>query len=153
MSTSSSNRSRIVDLTAEECLQLLGTKVVGRIAVVTPAGLRIFPVNYALWGDRIVFRTLPYGVIANNAHGAEVAFEIDDHDEELTRGWSVLAAGPCTRVEDPDDVRQIRSEADPIPWAEGQRILYFRIDWTDLTGRTVGMDGMPADLPTMRSGS
>jgi nitroimidazol reductase NimA-like FMN-containing flavoprotein (pyridoxamine 5'-phosphate oxidase superfamily) len=140
--------SQLMELTTEECLSLLGRRKVGRIALSTPAGLRIYPVNYAVHQDRIVFRTLPYGEIANNAHDADVAFQIDDMRDDLQQGWSVLAVGRCRRVEDPEEVRVIREEADPAPWAGGQRILYFRLDWTDLTGRQVGIAERPSLIPT-----
>jgi hypothetical protein len=32
----------------------------------------------------------------------------------------------------------VRQREDPSPWVEGQRILYFTIDWKNLTGRQVG---------------
>lgn len=127
------------ELTVEECLRLLETKRIGRIGLTTDVGPQIFPVNYVLSEDqRIVFRTLPYGVIANHAHEAAVAFEVDDLDEDTETGWSVLAVGRCSRIEDPTDVHLIREREDPTPWAEGQRILYFSIDWSDLTGRQIG---------------
>src|SRR5687768_11329890 len=102
--------TQLIELTTEECLSLLETKQVGRIGVVTPGGPMIFPVNYTVSDDTIVFRTLPYGVIANNAHEAEVAFEVDDLDEAMHEGWSVLATGRGRRLEDPDEVRLIRQE-------------------------------------------
>lgn len=141
----------LVELTTDECLSLLGGHEAGRIALNTPGGLRILPVNYAMFGDAIVFRTLPYGEIANNAHAAEVAFQIDDLDHDLKRGWSVLAVGVARRVDDPDEVRLIREEWDPTPWAAGQRNLYFKLDWSQLSGRQVGMDGRPSLISTQRS--
>jgi nitroimidazol reductase NimA-like FMN-containing flavoprotein (pyridoxamine 5'-phosphate oxidase superfamily) len=133
----------IVELTAEECLSLLRTKVVGRIGLATDAGVRIFPVNYTVSEDRIVFRTLPYGAIATSAHGAHVAFEVDELDDELRIGWSVLAVGLCHRVDDPSAVGAIRSEGDVDAWAGGTRTLYFTVRWTELTGRQVGMQDRP----------
>ena len=50
----------IVEMTAEECLELLHGGVVGRVAMCTPMGPRIVPVNYAMYDDAIVFRTIPY---------------------------------------------------------------------------------------------
>src|SRR3954452_16477567 len=95
----------VEDLTVEECLRLLETKRIVRIGLTTDVGPQIFPVNYVLSEDqRIVFRTLPYGVIANHAHEAAVAFEVDDLDEDTQSGWSVLATGPCSRIADPTDV-------------------------------------------------
>ena len=129
----------IIELTVDECLSLLETKRIGRIGLTTEVGTQIFPLNYVLSDEqRIVFRTLPYGVIANHAHGADVAFEVDDLEEETENGWSVLALGRCNRIEDPTEVRMVRESEDPRPWAEGQRILYFAIDWKSLTGRQIG---------------
>jgi nitroimidazol reductase NimA-like FMN-containing flavoprotein (pyridoxamine 5'-phosphate oxidase superfamily) len=133
----------LVELTVEECLTLLRGKRVGRIAMTTPAGLRILPVSYSVVEEQVVFRTLPYGEIANNVADADVAFEVDELDESLQQGWSVMAAGPCHRIEDPAQVHFVRATDDPEPWAVGQRNLYFRIDWTTLTGRQVGLTGRP----------
>lgn len=141
----------MTELTLDDCLELLRTHEAGRIALTTPAGLRIFPVNYALHGDAVVFRTLPYGEIANNAQDAEVAFQIDHLDPVTRHGWSVLAVGKAHRVTDPDEVRAIREGGDPTPWADGQRILYFRLDWTTLTGRQLGRSGATV-MPTARPG-
>lgn len=135
--------SQLVELNVEECLALLRSRTTGRIAVTTPAGPKIFPVNYALHDDTIVFRTVPYGEIANNAQDAEVAFEVDRTDEEQKAGWSVMAVGTCRRVADPDEVRMIKLDWDPAPWADGQRILYLQIQWKDLTGRQVGLSERP----------
>jgi nitroimidazol reductase NimA-like FMN-containing flavoprotein (pyridoxamine 5'-phosphate oxidase superfamily) len=135
----------IDELTVEECLSLLETKRIGRIGLTTEVGPQIFPVNYVLSEEqRIVFRTLPYGVIANHAHEADVAFEVDDLDDAGASGWSVLAVGRCSRIADPSEVHMVRQREDPVPWAEGQRILYFSIDWTDLTGRQVGSAQRPS---------
>ena len=142
----------LIELTTEECLSLMTTRSAGRIALQTPGGLRIFPVNYALFGDAVVFRTLPSGEIANNAHESEVAFQVDELDHDHRRGWSVLADGIARRVDDPGEVQLIREEWDPEPWASGQRNLYFKLEWVNLTGRQVGMEGRPS-LVTQRRAS
>ncbi len=134
----------MVELTVEECLALLRQRQVGRIAMTTSGGLRILPVSYSVVDEQIVFRTLPYGEIANNVVDAEVAFEVDELDESLQQGWSVMAAGRCHRIDDPDQVHQVRATANPEPWAAGQRNLYFRVEWTTLTGRQVGLPGRPS---------
>jgi len=141
----------LVELTTDECLSLLSSHSAGRIALNTPGGLRILPVNYAMFGDAVVFRTLPYGEIANNAHAAEIAFQIDMLDHDLKRGWSVLAVGVARRVDDPGDVKMIRDEWDPEPWAAGLRNLYFKLDWTQLSGRQVGMEERPSLIQQQRS--
>jgi nitroimidazol reductase NimA-like FMN-containing flavoprotein (pyridoxamine 5'-phosphate oxidase superfamily) len=142
---------QIVELTAEECLSLLETTSVGRIGVVTSEGPVIFPVNYVVADASVVFRTLPYGVIANHAHEADVAFEVDSLDEAMREGWSVLATGRSLRIEDPGEVRVIHERLDPEPWADGHRNLYFRVAWTSLSGRQLGSGVRPSLSPAAGS--
>ena len=127
----------LVELTVEECLDLLGAGGVGRIALCTRAGPRIVPVNYVMYDDAIIFRTTPYSELGQNAPDAEVAFEVDAVDEANHEGWSVIAQGKVATVEDPDELHQLRSTADPGPWAAGQRILYLKVNWFDITGRRI----------------
>ena len=128
------------ELTVEECLELLHANVVGRVALVTPGGPRIVPLNYAMLGDSIVFRTAPYSELGTYGADVEVAFEVDYIDYERHQGWSVVACGRCSPVEDPDVVAEIRRTWDPRPWAGGIRYLYLRLDWRILTGRRLGKD-------------
>jgi nitroimidazol reductase NimA-like FMN-containing flavoprotein (pyridoxamine 5'-phosphate oxidase superfamily) len=125
-------------LTYAECRGLLAGGVFGRLAVCTPRGAQIFPVNYAVTGEAVVFRTAEDGVIAGCDWSVPMAFEVDFVDYSDHRGWSVVAAGRCERVEGADELAQIRRTWDPRPWASGQRSLYLRLAWTDLTGRRLG---------------
>lgn len=141
----------LVDLGVDECLARLRTRPVGRIGFTTPEGQRILPVNYTVVGDALVFRTLPYGAIADHVNGADVAFEVDELDDTMQSGWSVLAVGRCQRVEDPDEVRAIRAGGNPVPWADGQRNLYFKVVWSELSGRQVGTAPGAAVMPSSRA--
>lgn len=127
-----------VELAAEECLDLLRSRVVGRVALVTPGGPRIVPVNYAVHEDAIVFRTAPYSELGTYGWDTELAFEVDQLDEERHSGWSVVALGRGSLVEDPADLAGIRGRWDPHPWAGGSRHLYMRLTWRSLTGRRLG---------------
>ena len=51
------------ELDQEECNRLLRSGVVGRIAIVTPTGPYIVPVNYSVVDDMVVVRTTPYSVL------------------------------------------------------------------------------------------
>ncbi len=128
------------ELAEVECLDLLRGHQVGRLALGTPGGLRIYPVNYAVGDGALIIRTLPYGEVAANAVDAQVAFSVDDLDEALRAGWTVLAVGTCRRVEDPSEVRALRGASDPEPWAAGQRSLYLKLAWEQLTGRRLHPD-------------
>lgn len=125
-------------LTYDKSRELLASKVVGRAAVCTPTGPRIFPVNYAVVDDAIVFRTTAYSVLGTYAWNTQLAFEVDDVDEVDRVGWSVVALGRGAMVEDPKELAEIRSGADPAPWAGGMRYLYVRLRWNELTGRQIG---------------
>jgi uncharacterized protein len=127
-----------IELTVEECLDLLRTNIVGRVALSTPVGPRIVPVNYAMYGDAVVFRTAPYSELGTYGWNAELAFEIDHLDYENHQGWSVVVYGRGQLVEDPDEVSEIRRSWDPRPWAEGQRNLYMKLIWHNITGRRIG---------------
>ena len=129
------------ELSSSECLRLLTQKSVGRIAFATENGLRIFPVNYVLRDRSIILRTTAYGVIARSIRGAEVAFQVDELDEQLRQGWSVLAVGHCERLEDAAVLHEVRQTQAPDPWVGGTRELYFSIGWQGLSGRRLGTPG------------
>jgi nitroimidazol reductase NimA-like FMN-containing flavoprotein (pyridoxamine 5'-phosphate oxidase superfamily) len=129
-----------VEMTVEECLDLLSRGVVGRVAMATPMGPRIVPVNYAMYEDTIVFRTTPYSELGTYGWNTDLAFEIDHLDYDRHQGWSVVAIGRAELVEDPLDLQDIRANWDPTPWAGGRRHLYIRLRWRDITGRWVGKD-------------
>ena len=139
------------DLSAEECRELLRAGLVGRVAVCTPVGPHIVPVNYAVVEDSVVFRTSPYSVLGSHARGSILALEIDTFDYERQRGGSVVARGRAEAVTGAEELNHIRSVWDPRAWASGQRNLYLRVRWSELTGRRLGPGWDPTEsLPVRR---
>jgi nitroimidazol reductase NimA-like FMN-containing flavoprotein (pyridoxamine 5'-phosphate oxidase superfamily) len=128
----------LVDLDYRTCRELLAGGVVGRVAVCTPTGPRILPVNYSVIEEQIVFRTHPYTVLGTYAWNRRLAFEVDQVEYFDHRGWSVVAHGPGELIEDEDRLALIRAFRDPRPWAPGQRLLYVGLRWDELTGRRLG---------------
>ncbi|MEU9124993.1 pyridoxamine 5'-phosphate oxidase family protein [Streptomyces sp. NPDC048506] len=120
----------------DECRARLSTHGVGRLAVATPDGPAVIPVNYEVIDDAIAFRTAPDSVPAA-AVGQEVAFEVDHVDEAMSQGWSVLAVGPARVVTEPDEVRRLAERAHTRPWAGGEREMWVSIQPTRLTGRRI----------------
>ena len=59
-----------------ECLELLKTEEVGRIAVVVEGRPEIFPVNYVLDGNGIMFRTDRGTKLVGASHGPEFLTEV-----------------------------------------------------------------------------
>jgi nitroimidazol reductase NimA-like FMN-containing flavoprotein (pyridoxamine 5'-phosphate oxidase superfamily) len=125
-----------VELSRAECLELLAAKQVGRVAVTGPEGPQIYPVNYTMHRDGVLFRTAPYTQLAGLVRNAPAAFEVDDIDEFLESGWSVVVTGTATYVDDPDDLPDSRAGL-PDSWAAGDRTLFVRIEPTGVTGRRV----------------
>ena len=126
------------ELNAGECQALLRSGVAGRVAVSTPTGPHIVPVNYTVVENAIVFRTAPYSLLGTYGRESMLAFEIDGFDEVNELGWSVQARGRVEAVTDRAELALIRDVAEPQPWAGGARSLYLRLRWSELSGRKLG---------------
>lgn len=127
-------------LDTEECRARLSTHGVGRLAVDTPSGPYIGPLNYSVVDGAVVCRTAP-GSIPAAADGARVAFEVDHIDEALSRGWSVLVRGRARTVTDPAAVRRLEELAYSAPWVGGEGLVWLSIDTADISGRRIKVDG------------
>ena len=130
------NDRGIETLGRDECLALLRRANVGRLAVVVDEGQPdIFPVNYVLDGDRIVFRSLE-GTKLTHASLDRVAFEADEVVEGSETAWSVVVKGVAreiTNALDPESERErALLVATPMPGAHVVRIVPH-----DITGRRV----------------
>lgn len=124
-------------LPAEECQELLAAKSVGRVGFLGPDGPQILPVNYVLHLGDVFFRTAADSALSDAMHASRVAFEVDDIDEFMQRGWSVLASGDAELVDDPDLLVELAGDQGPKPWAVGTRTRFVRIRMSRLTGRRV----------------
>jgi nitroimidazol reductase NimA-like FMN-containing flavoprotein (pyridoxamine 5'-phosphate oxidase superfamily) len=139
------------EIAEDECRELLGAGLVARVALCTPVGPHIVPVNYAVVDDSVVLRTSPYSVLGSHARGSILALEIDQFDYERQRGWSVVARGRADAVTAADELDHVRRVWDPKVWASGQRNLYLRVRSPELTGRRLGPGWDPTDnLPVRR---
>jgi uncharacterized protein len=119
-----------------ECLRLLKTVPVGRIGVSIGALPAILPVNFAVAGDRIVFRTVPGTKLDAATSHAVVAFEVDDYAPDGSWGWSVMVQGVCTEVVAPAE-RAALADSPLRAWAFGDDAAtrFVRIDLSFVTGR------------------
>ena len=126
------------DLSRADCLDLLASGTVARVAVTTPDGPHIIPVNYCLFDDTVVVRTSSYSLLGTYARDAVVALEIDGFDPATHSGWSVVLRGRAAVESDPRTIRAIRSATSAAPWAGGTRNLYLRLRTDRLSGRAVG---------------
>ena len=132
-----------LDLTRAECETLLRSGVVGRLALSTPSGPHIIPINYSVVDDAIIVRTSPYSLLGTYGRDSTLAFEIDQFDHEYQCGWSVVARGRAEFVTDAAEVEHIRAVWQPHPWAAGARAMHLRMRWHELSGRRLGAQGDP----------
>ena len=87
-------------LTLDECVRYLRATLVGRIAFLHEGEPVIFPVNYAVDGLDVVFRSTWGSKLEHAQHAGTVAFEVDGSDDEQRLGWSVLVNGVADVVYD-----------------------------------------------------
>jgi uncharacterized protein len=138
------------ELSRSECETLLRRDVVGRVAIATPTGPHVMPLNYSVTDGSVVLCTTPYSLLGTYGRDSMLAFEIDHFEHARQRGWSVVVRGRAQPVEDPADLARLVRLL-PRPWAAGRRSLYLRIPLTEVTGRRLG-DGwdLEEDLPVRR---
>ena len=105
-------KSHLRDVPRTECIELLESRQVGRVAFVDPDGPLALPVNYVIQNESVLIATSPTGTLARHVPGKTVAFQVDEIDEFNETGWSVLVRGHASVLtgDPPDDEHQ------PNPW-------------------------------------
>ena len=134
-------RAMLVDeglelLEDDDCFELLALQSIGRVALTMGALPVVFPVNYKLDGRTILFRTGPGVKLAAAAHRAVIAFEVDDTDPAVRSGWSVLAVGVASLVDDPGELARLDRLA-VSAWAGGNRQSLVKVPVEMISGRRI----------------
>lgn len=123
-------------LDESDCRAHLADAAIGRAAVVVGNVAHVFPVNFVLDNDEIVFRSGPGTKLDAAVAGSTISFEVDAFDPIDHSGWSVLVIGVARLVVDPDD--RVRLSRIPLrPWAadDGE---WIRLRPVTYSGRRVG---------------
>jgi len=120
-----------VELTEDECWELLREHEFGRLAFTIVDEQHLTPINYAVDGETLLFRTAPGSKLLAVALGAEVAFEIDDFAGETA--VSVVVRGRARHL--PEDEAH-RAENVPLrPWVGPEKYDVVEIAPEVVTGR------------------
>jgi transcriptional regulator with XRE-family HTH domain len=117
----------------EECIALMRSGSIGRIAYTGIDQVVVIPVNYCYRNELIVFRTAADSAVAQ-FDLEPIAFELDLFDEGMRDGWSVLVNGivrPATDTE----IEWSRGHVEP--WAGGTREAYMIVEPRRITGRRI----------------
>ena len=128
-------------MTHPECMRRLAGQSVGRVAVTAHALPAIIPVNYALQGQSIVFRTHGDGLLARACDENVVAFEVDEVTPDGSGGWSVLVVGVAHLLAGSQAVRA--TELDLVSAMGEDRSQFISIDIGRVSGRWVGAQPVP----------
>jgi hypothetical protein len=124
-----------------ECLRLLASRSVGRLAYVARTGVPdIVPVNYVLADGQLLIRSGSGPKLQAAERGDTVAFEVDELDEGNRSGWTVVVTGRLSRAHPSEAVSSL-----PVPWATGPRRHLMRLELQRVTGRR--LVGGTADEP------
>ncbi|HVC26265.1 MAG TPA: pyridoxamine 5'-phosphate oxidase family protein [Acidimicrobiales bacterium] len=127
----------VEELSRDECMAVLGYHRFGRLAVVEEGQPDIFPVNYALDGDRIVFITRP-GTKLEHASLDRVAFEVDEFGPEGQTATSIVVKGTAFEITGALDEASERERALVVPtWVHPDEVHWVRIVPREVTGRRV----------------
>lgn len=145
------DRNDLEVLHREECRQLLGTQVLGRIGVTVNALPVVLPVNYQLVDGELVIQTERDSRLAEATTNTVVAFEVDHVEADGLGSWSVTITGIATEIADPDIIARLRK----LPftrWVRDDSDRYVGISLDLMSGRRINRFGRPeADRP--RSGA
>ncbi len=131
----------ITHLAADDCWRRLRSTTLGRIAVSAAGSVDIFPVNYAVDGESIAFRTAPGTKLLELAINDRVAFEIDAFD--VHDAWSIVVKGHAERIERQSEVDALE-QLGLAPWIPTLKYRWVRIHPTDVTGRHFALGPEPA---------
>jgi nitroimidazol reductase NimA-like FMN-containing flavoprotein (pyridoxamine 5'-phosphate oxidase superfamily) len=140
MTKGATDRSGLEVLDMEECLELLASVPIGRVAMVDGGEIAVLPVNHVVDDGRVCFRTAPGAKLDAGIMQHVVTFEADDFDDDARTGWSVIVKGRADLVTDPDELERLR-DSGIRPWANPT----FRTNWvtlhaTSITGRRIDVD-------------
>lgn len=122
-------------LDRDECIKLMERHPagVGRVALPGPRPV-IFPVNFAIDRDSVVFRTDAGSKLDAAIHDSYVAFEVDWVEPTWQLGWSVIVMGQAHVITDQEELGRARN-LPLMPWTDGDKEHFVRIDTTLTSGR------------------
>jgi uncharacterized protein len=124
--------SPITQLEPNQCWEHLRANTLGRLAISVGDEIDIFPINYVVDGDSLVFRTAPGTKLLEVTIAQSVALEIDGFT--ANDAWSIVVKGSAARLE-------LQSEIDAadklplVPWVPTLKYTYVRIRPTTVSGR------------------
>jgi uncharacterized protein len=121
----------VIELDHDECWAALRADEFGRLAYRLGEEINLVPLNYAVDGDTLLFRTAEGSKLLGIVMDPEVVFEIDSYDEESAQ--SVVVRGRARLL---DEHEAHRADATRLrPWVPTLKYNVVEIEPVALTGR------------------
>jgi len=121
----------------DECMEHVRSTPLGRLAFVAQGEPVVFPVNHAVDGMDVVFRTTWGSKLQIAETSGPVAFEVDGYDTESESGWSVVVKGTAQLVYESVDTDRY-DQLGLRSWADLEGLgFWVRIRPVEITGRAV----------------
>lgn len=121
----------------QECIELIESTPIGRVAFVADDEILALPVNFKWHDGGVVFRTLDGHKLAAAADQQKVCFEVDRWDEQSHSGWSVIVQGQAREVTNWAEEAQL-DQIGLVPWAKAEwRPIWVRIEAEHISGRVL----------------
>lgn len=126
-----------------ECLRLLASVPIGRIAFTVDAMPAVQPVAFVLHDGQVVIRTRQGSKLVAGTRDSIVAFEADSYEPASHTGWSVTVVGPATTASNPQLVERLATL--PLrPWAPQGQENFVLISIMVVHGRRLTAPGEAA---------
>jgi uncharacterized protein len=132
---SPTDRHGLEVLSLAQCLTLLRSRPLGRLAYLDRGAPTVVPVNHLVDGSSVVLRTLSGGKMDAAFVNKPVAFQLDDHDPARGTGWSVVVRGNAEVLDDPELIARYDDELDSWAVAHDAEVAWVRILADEVTGR------------------
>lgn len=129
-----SDQQQLEVLDRQECLALLHTVRVGRLVFTEGALPAVQPVNFRIHHDDVVIRVAGGGKLAAATNNSIVAFQSDELDADLRKGWSVTVVGHANLIVEVDELAEVAGVW-LQSWVQGRREHFIRIKTEQITGR------------------
>jgi nitroimidazol reductase NimA-like FMN-containing flavoprotein (pyridoxamine 5'-phosphate oxidase superfamily) len=121
-------------LAPDECWNYLRSSYIGRLALINGGTPEIFPMNFMVVEELVVFRTAPGTKLRALLRGAAVAFEVDGLNPYGTEVWSVVVKGEPGPF-DGDATSLQEAGPDRDPWQPGLKEHLVQIRAAEISGR------------------
>jgi nitroimidazol reductase NimA-like FMN-containing flavoprotein (pyridoxamine 5'-phosphate oxidase superfamily) len=125
----------ITVLDDQEAWNRLSSVALGRLVTSFGGQLEIFPVNFVVQNDTVLFRTAEGTKLFTTVMNEKVLFEADDHT--VAEGWSVIVRGTARLLTGAEEIQQ------------AEKLRYVRVTPTELTARhfTFGPEPQHGGVP------